>query len=58
VFLSGGAFTASAGEFRQRVPNLFLDKPCSQAVLRATVAERLRELHSDLDSEQKKGIQR
>ena len=37
VFLSGGAFTAHATRFRERVGNLFLDKPCTAAVLLAAV---------------------
>jgi PAS domain S-box-containing protein len=41
VFLSGGAFSAHARAFRERVPSLFLDKPCSPALLRATVSERV-----------------
>lgn len=41
IFLSGGAFTPAARSFRERVPNLFLDKPCPPAVLRDTVRERV-----------------
>ena len=40
VFLSGGAFTSHARTFRERVPNLFLDKPCTAAVLLAAVGDR------------------
>ncbi len=41
VFLSGGAFTSQARTFRERVPNPFLDKPCTAAVLLAAVGDRV-----------------
>jgi two-component system cell cycle sensor histidine kinase/response regulator CckA len=44
VFLSGGAFSAAAQQFRERVPNLFLDKPCPPELLRGVVRERVRAL--------------
>ena len=47
VFLSGGAFSATAKAFRERVSNLFLDKPCAPDVLRSTVRERVRALRGD-----------
>jgi CheY-like chemotaxis protein len=43
VFLTGGAFTAKARAFLERVKNLRIDKPFEVAALRALVAERLRE---------------
>jgi PAS domain S-box-containing protein len=44
VFLSGGAFSTGARAFRERVPNVFLDKPCAPDVLRRTVRDRVRAL--------------
>jgi signal transduction histidine kinase len=41
VFLSGGAFTAAAREFRETVPNLFLEKPVNVNELRAILRERV-----------------
>ncbi len=43
VFLTGGAFTAKARSFLERVKNLRIDKPFEVAALRTMVAERLRE---------------
>jgi two-component system NtrC family sensor kinase len=37
VFMTGGTFTAEAREFRDRVPNVFLDKPVDVQELRATI---------------------
>jgi CheY-like chemotaxis protein len=42
VFLTGGAFTAGAREFLDRVPNQRLEKPFEPQQLRATVNDRLR----------------
>jgi PAS domain S-box-containing protein len=39
VFLTGGAFTADASDFLDRVPNDRLEKPFTPAQLRAAVAE-------------------
>jgi CheY-like chemotaxis protein len=41
VFLTGGAFTAKARAFLERVKNLRIDKPFEVAALRALVAQRL-----------------
>jgi CheY-like chemotaxis protein len=43
IFLTGGAFTAKARAFLERVKNLRIDKPFEVAALRTLVAERLRE---------------
>jgi PAS domain S-box-containing protein len=42
LFLTGGAFTAEAREFLDRVPNARLEKPFESQTLRALVNERLR----------------
>jgi fructose-bisphosphate aldolase class 1 len=42
VFVSGGAFTPSAGEYLESVDNLKLDKPFDVAKLLALVAERVK----------------
>ncbi len=42
VFVSGGAFTPSAGEYLQSVDNLKLDKPFDVAKLLSLVAERVK----------------
>jgi CheY-like chemotaxis protein len=42
VFITGGAFTASARAFLDRVPNECVDKPFDVGALRATV-ERFRQ---------------
>jgi two-component system, cell cycle sensor histidine kinase and response regulator CckA len=39
VFVSGGAFTQGAREFLARVPNLTLDKPFDEAVVKRVVRE-------------------
>jgi PAS domain S-box-containing protein len=41
LFLTGGAFTAEAREFLDRVPNARLEKPFESQTLRALVNERL-----------------
>jgi CheY-like chemotaxis protein/anti-sigma regulatory factor (Ser/Thr protein kinase) len=41
IFLSGGAFTASARQLLQSVPNLSVQKPFDSSGLRALVRERL-----------------
>jgi CheY-like chemotaxis protein/two-component sensor histidine kinase len=41
VFMTGGAFTAGAREFLERVPNLRLDKPINTALLRHIVDRSL-----------------
>ena len=38
IFMTGGAFTASALEFLQRVPNPRVDKPVESANLLALIA--------------------
>ena len=38
IFMTGGAFTAAAGEFLQRVPNPIIDKPIEAANLLALIA--------------------
>jgi PAS domain S-box-containing protein len=47
IFLSGGAFTPAAQSFRDRVTNLFLDKPCPPDVLRDTVRARVLAARTD-----------
>jgi len=42
IFLTGGAFTVSAREFLDRVPNACIEKPFAAHSLRATVNERVR----------------
>ncbi|MGD0679954.1 MAG: ATP-binding protein [Polyangiaceae bacterium] len=42
VFMSGGAFTAAARDFLDRVPNHRLEKPCDAQALRAVVNGLLR----------------
>jgi len=41
IFLTGGAFTASAAEFLERVPNPRLEKPFEPQALRDLVARAL-----------------
>lgn len=42
IFLTGGAFTAAAREFLQRLPNRCVDKPVGALALRALVADLVR----------------
>jgi PAS domain S-box-containing protein len=41
VFVTGGAFTAAARDFKARVPNTFLEKPFDERALAAILAARL-----------------
>jgi CheY-like chemotaxis protein len=41
VFLTGGAFTSTARQFLERIPNRSLDKPFDSRTLRTTVRELL-----------------
>jgi len=43
VFMTGGAFTARAREFLERVPNARFDKPIDHRWLRTFVAERVQQ---------------
>ena len=38
VFMTGGVFTSRAIDFRDRVPNRFLDKPFDMGSVRAVVS--------------------
>jgi len=44
IFVTGGAFTAAASEFLDRVPNLRIDKPFDPIHLRNIVNDRLAQL--------------
>lgn len=46
IFLSGGAFGEKAEAFRAETSNLFLEKPCSAALLRRTVTTRVAALRA------------
>jgi CheY-like chemotaxis protein len=42
IFMTGGAFTARARDFLDRVPNARLEKPFTMPVLEALIRERVR----------------
>lgn len=49
VFVSGGAFTAGAREFLERIPNPLLEKPFDEARVRGAVEELVRHGPPDAD---------